>query len=211
MHRSASRRVARSLGLAVVLSLGLAVCGAVFVRFARADTPDPRNCIAPDVLVAAPSGGFTYSVTLRNAANQPTPGATAILDFNSAAGILVCEDQDPDHDRRIVGTAGANGVVTFAVRAGGSGAGTLSVVAQGFVLATVSVRTMDFDGDMDVDANDRAALAALVGTAGPAGDFDDNGTVNATDQALLEQRFGGNCALLDARPATWGSVKDLYR
>ena len=211
MHRSASRRVARSLGLAVVLSLGFAVCGAVFVRVARADAPDPRNCIAPDVLVAAPSGGFIYSVTLRDAANLPTPGASAILDFNSAPGILVCEDQDPDHDRRIVGTAGANGVVTFAVRAGGNGAGTLNVVAQGFVLGTVSVRTMDFDGDMDVDASDRAALATLVGTAGPAGDFDDNGTVNAADQAMLEQRFGGNCVQLDARPATWGLVKDLYR
>jgi hypothetical protein len=211
MHHTATRRVLRSLGLAIALTLGLAVCGAAFVGIARADAPDPRNCIAPDVLVSAPSGGFTYAVTLRDAANQPTPGATAVLDFNPAPGILLCEEHDPDHDRRVLGTAGPTGVVNFSVRAGGHGSGTLEVLAMGIVIATASVRTMDFDGDLDVDANDRNALAALVGTSGPAGDFDHNGSVDAADQAMLEQRLGGNCTLLPARPATWGMVKGLYR
>lgn len=205
------RRLFRALGIAVVLSLGLALVGAAFARVAHADTPDPRYCVAEDVMVAAPGGGFNYTVTLRDGANQPIPGGTAILDFNPAPGILLCDEHDSDHDRRVVGTANSIGVVTFSVRAGGTGAGTLNVIASTFVIATVSVRTMDFDGDMDVDQADRAALAALVGTSGPAGDFDRNGTVDASDQAILEQRFGGNCVLLDARPATWGSVKDLYR
>jgi len=211
MPETAPRRVARSLGLAVALSLGSALALAALANLAHADAPDPRNCTADDFMIAAPGGGFSFVVTLRDGANQPINGATAVLDFNPAPGLLLCDDQDPDHDRRIVGTSGPTGAVTFVVRAGGSGAGTLNVVAASFIIATVSVRTMDFDGDMDVDAADRAALAALLGTAGPAGDFDDNGTVNAADQAIFEQRFGGNCSLLDARAATWGSLKNLYR
>lgn len=205
------RRVFRSLGLAVVLTLGLALASAALARLAHADAPDPRYCIAQPVMVSAPGGGFDYTVTLRDATNQPVPGGTALLDFNGAPGILVCEDMDPDHDRRIVGTANSIGIVTFSVRAGGTGAGTLEVIAASSVIATVSVRTMDFDGDMDVDQSDRSALVALLGTAGPAGDFDLSGLVDAADQSMLEQRYGGNCALLPARAATWGAVKGLYR
>lgn len=210
-NSNAPRRLFRSLGLAVVLTLGLALVSAALARLAHADAPDPRYCVAQPVMVSAPGGGFDYTVTLRDGTNQPVPGGTAILDFNRAPGILVCDDQDPDHDRRIVGTANSIGVVTFSVRAGGTGAGTLDVIASTYVIATVSVRTMDFDGDMDVDQSDRAALVALLGTTGPAGDFDSNGTVDAADQAMLEQRYGGNCTLLPARPATWGQVKGLYR
>lgn len=211
MHDHKPQRLVRSLGLAIALAFGLAVLGAALARVAHADAPDPRYCGADDVMVAAPGGGFSFSVTLRDGLNQPIPGGTAMLDFTPAPDILLCDEDDPEHDRRITGTANSLGVVTFTVRAGGAGAGTLDVIADWFVVETVSVRTMDFDGDMDVDAADRSALAGLVGTAGPAGDFDQNGTVNATDQALLEQRFGGNCALLDARQASWGAVKGLYR
>jgi hypothetical protein len=211
MPGHAPRNLVRSLGIAVLVTLGLAVLGAALARVAHADAPDPRYCTADDVMVAAPGGGFTFSVLLRDGQNQPIPGGAALLDFTPAPGIVLCPEQDPEGDRRITGTANSLGIVTFSVRAGGTGAGTLDVVASWFVVATVSVRTMDFDGDMDVDTADRAALVALVGTSGPAGDFDQNGTVNAADQALLEQRFGGNCALLDVRPTSWGSVKGLYR
>ena len=211
MHRTAVRHVIRSLGIAVILTLALALAGAVFAQVARADAPDPRYCVAPEVLLAAPGGGFHYAVTLRDGTNQPVAGGTAILDFNGAPGLLLCDEDDPDHDKRVVGTANSLGVVTFRVRAGGTGAGTLEVVVAGFVIATVSVRTMDFDGDMDVDQADRAALTALVGTAGPAGDYDQDGLVGSSDQAIFESRYGGNCLLLDVRPTTWGSVKGLYR
>src|SRR5262245_48758383 len=118
MQDNARRRVARSLGIAIALTLGLALAGALFAGVVRADVPDPRNCIAEPVLVSAPSGGFVYHVTLRDGANQPVNGGIAILDFNSAPVLLVCDDQDPDHDRRILGTSNASGVVTFSVRVG---------------------------------------------------------------------------------------------
>jgi hypothetical protein len=212
MHDNARRRVARSLGIAIALTLGLALAGALFAGVVLADVPDPRNCIAEPVLVSAPSGGFAYHVTLRDGANQPVSGGTAILDFNPAPALLVCDDQDPDHDRRIVGTSNASGDIAFMVRVGGNGGvGTIEVITGGLVIATASVRTMDFDGDMDVDAADRTALSALVGTTGPAGDYDQNGTVNAADLAILDSRVGGNCTLLDALPTTWGIIKHRYR
>src|SRR5262245_41366873 len=213
MHDTATarRRVARSLGIAIALTLGLAVAGALFAGVAHADVPDPRNCVAEPVLVTAPSGGFVYHVTLRDGTNQPISGGSAVLDFNSAPGLLICEELDPDHDRRIVGTSNASGLVTFAVRVGGNGGvGTLEVLAGGWVIASVSVRTMDFDGDMDVDSADRPAFAALMGTSGPAGDFDQDGTVDSADQAIFDSRLGGSCTQLDAIPLSWGVIKHRY-
>ena len=221
MHDNARRRVARALGIAIALTLGLALAGALFANVVHADVPDPRNCTAEPVLVTAPNGGFAYHVTLRDGANQPISGGVAIIDFNPSPGLLVCDELDPDHDRRLVGTSNAAGLVTFNVSAGGGdGLGSVEVLAGAFPIATVSVRTMDFDGDLDVDAADRTALSALVGSAGPAGDYDQNGTVDSADVALLDTRLGGDCAVIDVpppvdpppapTPATWGSLKYRY-
>ena len=213
MHDTAPPRSSlwRSLGIAVALSFALAVAGAVFADVVSASAPDPRYCQAPDVLVASPGGGFAYSVQLRDATNQPVPAGMAILDFNSTPGLLLCDEDDPDHDRRVAATSNSAGIVTFRVKVGGTPVGTAQVYIGGNVIETASVRTMDFDGDMDVDASDRAALAGLLGTSGPAGDYNQDGTVSSADQTIFESRFGGNCALVEARASTWGSVKNLYR
>lgn len=211
MDHVALRRVARSLGLAVAISLGSALVLAALARIAHAEAPDPRNCSADEALIAAPNGAFAYKVTLRDAANQPIAGGSALLDFTSAPGIVICDEFDPDHDRRIPGTAGSNGIVTFLVRAGGTSGGALTVVVGPFAIATVQVLTMDLDGDLDVDAADRVLLVALLGTPGPTGDYDRNGIVDAADQATFENQFGGSCTQLDAQPITWGAVKGLYR
>jgi len=201
-------KIVAALALALFLSLTLAFAGA-FV--AHADVPDPRNCVADSNLVASPGGGFAYTVLLRDAANQPLPGATVVLDFTTAPGIVLCADQDVDHDGRIFATTNAIGSATFYVKAGGNSSGRVTVGTALDVVVRARPRTTDFDGDLDVDGADRTALAGMVGTSGPAGDFDKNGIVNAADQALFEQRFGNNCTLTPTLPETWGRVKDLYR
>jgi len=206
--RRAAGNIALALGLAVVLSLAFAL-GVAAV--ARADVPSVRFCTADSTLVLSPGGGFAYTVHLRDDTNVPVPGATVVLDFTNAIGVTLCSDQDPDNDRRVFGTTNAAGVATFWIKGGGATTGTVTVGSAFDVITHAHVVTTDFDGNMTVDASDRAALAALVGSAGPAGDLDRNGTVNANDQAMFEAHFGNTCAETAAVVMTWGRLKSMFR
>lgn len=206
--RQAASKIARALGLAVVLSLALALGVAAI---ARADVPDTRFCNADSDLVASPGGGFPYVVSLHDNANVPVANATVVLDFTSAPGVVLCTDQDSDADRRILMLTNALGLATFYVKAGGSTAGYVTVGTALDVIRHAHFVTTDFDGSMTVDSSDRATLAGLVGDAGPVGDLDENGVVNAADQALFEARFGNNCTTTGAVLMTWGRVKSLFR
>jgi hypothetical protein len=206
--RAAAHRLLGALGTALLLSLLLALVGAAI---ARADVPSAAYSIADTNLVASPDGGFSYVVWLRDAANQPIPGATVVLDFTNAAGIQLCGSQDTDHDGRLLATTDVSGKATFQVKAGGTTTGRAVVGAGIDVLARPWPRTTDLDGDSDVDAQDQAALNALVGTSGPKGDLDKNGVVDAADVALLAAHVGGNCIAVPAFQPSWGSLKARYR
>jgi hypothetical protein len=206
--RITRKRFVFSIVASVLISLVLALASAAV---ANANTPDPRNCIADTELLGSPGGGFLYSVTLRDAANQAIAGGTVVLDFTSAPGIVICSDQDTDLDGRLLGTTNGAGVCTFYVKAGGNSTGYVIVGTAIEAITQAAPRTPDFDGDLDVDAVDRAALAALLGTSGPAGDFDLNGIVNGADQTIFESRFGHTCTLTPVQAETWGAVKAMYR
>jgi hypothetical protein len=206
--RVAAQRLFRALGTAVFLSLLLAVLSAAI---ARADVPDAANCVADSNMVASPDGGFAYTVLVRDNSNYPIAGATVVLDFTSAPGIHLCGSQDTDLDGRLIGTSDANGSATFYIKGGGLTTGRVAVGTALDVIVEARLRTLDLDGDSDVDANDQAALNALLGTAGPAGDFDKNGIVDSADVAILNAHLGGNCASSPAFQQSWGAVKALYR
>jgi hypothetical protein len=206
--RAAAHRLLGALASALLLSLVLALASAAI---ARADVPSAAYSIADTNLVASPDGGFSYVVWLRDSADQPLPGATVVLDFTNAAGIQLCGSQDTDHDGRLLATTDISGKATFQVKAGGSTTGRATVGSGIDVIALVRPRTTDLDGDSDVDAQDQAALNALVGTAGPKGDLDRNGIVDAADVALLAAHVGGNCITVPAFQPSWGSLKARYR
>jgi hypothetical protein len=206
--RAAAQRLLGALGLALLLSLGLALGVAAL---AHADVPDARFCIADTNLVASPDGGFAYTVLLRDNANAPIANGTVVLDFTNAPGIVLCNEQDPDHDGRLIGVTNGAGSVTFYVKAGGQSTGRVRVGTAIDLIALARPRTTDLDGDLDVDSADQAALNALVGTSGPNGDLDRNGSVNSADSAIEAGHVGGNCTFTASNNATWGQLKALYR
>jgi hypothetical protein len=206
--RSAAHSMLHALGLALALSLALALGVAAL---AHADVPDVRYCVADTNLAASPDGGFAYTVLLRDNANAPIANGTVVLDFTNAPGIVLCNEQDTDHDGRLLGTTNAAGSVTFYVKAGGTSTGRVRIGTAIDLITLARPRTTDFDGDLDVDVADQAAINALVGTAGPNGDLDRNGTVDAVDTTIEAAHVGGNCTFTASNHATWGSLKALYR
>jgi hypothetical protein len=206
--RDAAHRLLIALLCACALSLLLALATAAV---AHADVPDVYNSIADTNLVASPDGGFSYVVWLRDASNMPITNVYVILDFTGAPGIQLCSSQDSDHDGKLVVVSDGTGRATFTVKAGGTSNGTVTVGTALAIIKTVHLISTDLDGDNDVDAQDQAALTALMGTSGPPGDFDKNGTVNAADATIQNAHLGGSCTTTPALPQTWGGLKALYR
>ena len=206
--RASAHKLIVALLCATALSLLLALATAAV---AHADVPDTRFSVADTNLVASPDGGFDYTVLLRDATNSPIVNATVVLDFTGAPGILLCASQDPDHDGKLIQTTDGAGRAIFRVKAGGESNGTVSVGTTLDVIAYAHPRTTDLDGDMTVDAQDQAELSTLMGTSGPAGDLDHNGTVDSADAAIESAHVGGSCTATPARPATWGGLKASYR
>ncbi len=206
--RAAAHKLITALALAIALSLLMALS---LAAVARADVPDVRFCVADTNLVASPDGGFGYTVLLRDNANAPIVGGTVVLDFTEAVGITLCNEQDSDHDGRILGATNSAGSVTFYVKAGGVSSGRVRVGTALDLITQARPRTTDFDGDLDVDTTDQDAINALVGTAGPTGDLDRNGVVDSVDVALEAGRVGSTCTNTASSVATWGSVKARYR
>ena len=206
--RVSAQRLLTSLATALATSLLLALLSAAV---AHADVPDVYYSIADTNLVTSPDGGFSYVVWLRDANNTPITNVYVILDFTGAPGVQLCSSQDTDHDGKLIVVSDGAGRATFNVKAGGRSNGTATVGTPLDVIRTVHFISTDLDGDNDVDAQDQAALNALMGTSGPTGDLDRNGTVNSADAAIQNAHLGGTCTQTPAIQQSWGAVKALYR
>lgn len=206
--RTSAHKLIVALLCATALSLLLALATAAV---ANAGVPSAAFSIADTTLVASPDGGFDYTVWLRDSSNMPITNATIVLDFTGAPGIELCASQDTDLDGKLLLVSDDLGHATFHVKAGGTSNGLVTVGTTNDVFAHAHPRTTDLDGDHDVDAADQAALTALMGTAGPAGDLDENGTVNSADAAIEAAHVGGTCTATPALGTTWGAVKASYR
>jgi len=206
--RASAQRLLTALATALAIALLLALLSAAV---AHADVPDVYYSIADTNLVASPDGGFNYVVWLRDANNTPITNVYVILDFTGAPGIQICSSQDSDHDGKLIVVSDGAGRATFNVKAGGTSNGTVTVGTALDVIKHIHLISTDLDGDNDVDAQDQAALSALMGTSGPTGDFDKNGTVNSADAAILNSHLGGSCSTTPAVQQSWGALKAQYR
>jgi hypothetical protein len=177
---------------------------------ARAGVPDPKNSTADTCMVISPAGVFSYKVTVRDESAAPVSGVQVVLDFTPAPGMNLCDQSDPDHDRRIVGTTDLNGTVTFNVRGGGQTSGFVVVSAFAQTIVLAHVRSTDLNGDLAVTAADVTLHQGLPANS-LAGDYNCDGVTDSVDRGILSVEVGTDCNTTPVLDSTWGKLKASYR
>jgi len=139
------------------------------VRPSVSALPNPATSFVSPCFVSCPQGDIAFTVIVHDAANNPEPGASVILDFGACPGATFCAAQEPgtviNPSLRYVGRAAdASGTAVFHARVGGLCPGAqMRAIADGVVLALRNVASMDQDGNLVVDAADQALVAGKVG------------------------------------------------
>ena len=197
----------------------------VFHGSAQGGVPSAANSTVTPCLVACPLGDITFSVVVRDIANNPLAGASVVLDFSSCPEAFICTTpgMTPDpytvfpESRLIRMFTDALGSTNFPLRVGGLCAlATVSVFANGTLLATRGLASPDQDGNgvvVSVIGNDDPLYLPKVGTNDPTADFDCDGDVDPDDTFIFYAHHSHACeGFVDpARRSTWGRVKSFYR
>jgi hypothetical protein len=190
-----------------------------FANPALASVPSPANSNVPDCLITGPGGNFAFPVTVRDIAFIPISNSNVVIDFTGCSAVVPCPVGANDGYIYDAGThtirafTGAGGLVTFKFRAGGGCSGAVvRVFADGVLLKSVRIASVDQNGDLSVDGADVAADHAKIGTADLSGDVDCSGGVDATDESIVALHVGTSCTHpTESRRGTWGSLKTIYR
>jgi len=208
---------------ATLLLLALALLGAPST--APAAVPSPVNSTLPACMALCPLGDMSFSVTVRDFANNPIAGSTVVLNFSGCPnGAFICPQRPSDPyivdlpTRSIRMVTNAAGTVTFPARIGGVGpAGCAAVFADGVLMRNYALASPDQNGNgvavtiVDVD---ETLFNAKLGTVDPTADFDcSGGAVDLNDQIIFDRHLSHSCdGIVDALPrSTWGSLKLHYR
>jgi hypothetical protein len=187
-----------SLTLTVVLTATAilagrpAFCGTTCVPLG---IPNPSACWVPLSAPACPAGDLSYTVTViaypcePGGPSLPVFNARVVLDIARCATLDTCASGGG-----LVRNSQGNGNAQFLLHAGGgSGDSCVAVSADGFFLRHVYLASTDQDGDLDVDDDDVAILAAKVGTDDPSGDINGDGHVTNIDLSLVYQHLNHGC------------------
>jgi hypothetical protein len=155
------------------------------------------------VVPASDVGSFT--VIIRDIANNPIVGANVVIDLSGALDVEICADQlDPGlvvncAAKTVSHATDANGSVTFTILGGSNGAGNAStllgggkIFANGTLIQSPTISAYDLDGSGGVGANDFSAWLGDFGSGLPYGrsDYDCSGTVGVNDLSLWLKAFG---------------------
>ena len=180
-----------------ILVLGL--LGLAFHTTARADVPSPENTSAPSRIVLGGLGSDghpdpcgQFCLTVRDASGQPIAGSLVIVDFTDARGLRMPAEQSDAFAYRRCGPAmfgkvtAADGTVCFRL-AGKLGDGweaiaRANIVADGVVIASPHVGTLDLDSGDGVSAADLAKWLQLFFSSNCGlADLDGSGDLGAGD------------------------------
>ena len=197
-------------------TLILAALGVLIGPLAYGAVPDPARSYVDPCLRVCPAGDMVIHVVVRDAANNPQPGALVESDLCACPGIVLCPSLPIGpvvSSCTLVATADAAGVVDFRLRAGTCN-GQVTVRADGVLLAIRNaVSSPDQNGDLTVDAVDAAILTGnLGGPYDPTADLNCSGSLEPGDTGVLNAHLGHSCAaVVPVQPRSWGTIKMLYR
>ena len=211
-------RFATTLALAGALSTAAAPS-------ASAGVPSPANSTLPACMAFCPLGDMSFTVTIRDLANNPVANSSVVITFENCTNghVFVCP-QRPNDPYTVNPTTpsirmftDASGKATFPARVGGTGpAGCAAVFADGVFMRSYALASPDQDGSgaaVGIGA-DPALFAAKLGSLDPTADFDcSGGPVDGADQLIFDQHLSHGCdGIVDAvGRRTWGSLKLHYR
>jgi hypothetical protein len=206
----------RLVTLALRAALLVAALAVLFSSTASSAVPSPANSSHDPCFVACPLGDLTYHVTVRDIANNPVASSAVLLDY-SQCGFVHCANPGPgiivnDAIRAMTAISNAAGVASFPLKMGGC-CPAVNIIADGVLLATVSMKSPDQDASLVVNGTDQSILTALMSAPyNVCGDLDCNGVVGASDLTLLLAHNGHGCSgVVPTRTRSWGSVKTFYR
>ncbi len=194
--------------------VGIALAAAVLAGLAPAAiaaVPAPANCTVETALIGtwtgaavstavtpcAPNQPELFLVVVRDAANLPIPGATVKV-LLAGSGTHFHTVQDPGvinvcPGNEMAMTADASGTVRMNLRiAGSNDAPSALVVADGVPLATLPIRSPDYDGDGRVGLSDFAIFASdflSPALPHPRSDFDNCPTTQLPDFAFFVTQY----------------------
>jgi len=172
----------------------LALCSSVVF----ATVPDPTKCsVAPgdalNGLVTAPDSpapisATLYTITVRNAANNPIPNASVVIEFPAPTNIRNCTTANN------TATTNAQGVANITLRGGGCkiSAGAGLVKANGVVIRTYNnVKSPDWDGAAASGAMTLADLLAFraVPVFPFCHDYNNDNTMNLSDTLIFSSAY----------------------
>ena len=188
---------------------------------ATACVPSSQLCSTPAIIrlvgsaggvADAPAGSFT--VVVRDLANNPVPGAAVVLDLSGCPDATICPDQlDPNEVVNLTAKTvrkfvDANGQATFTIVGGSTGNGNAAVVSNGAVikglvngavrifgngtlLGSPNFATYDLDGSGGLGPTDLSVFLTDIASGTPfaRSDFSGDGVLNATDMCLWLTTF----------------------
>jgi hypothetical protein len=204
----------------------LVALGLVAASAAMAGIPSPANCTVPTFIDVVGTNGTaadvygTYTVTVRDVANNACPGSIVTLNFSGAPDIRLATDIAPVGQVNTCNvatkTTDGSGVATFIVAGAarnsgglvtGAGLGGMTVRADGYVLGAVTAAAFDENGALGLPGVTGADLSAWLTDAGLFGgagnplykgrsDFNHDGQITGSDLSTFLGLMGlGNSSL----------------
>jgi hypothetical protein len=190
----------------------LTAAGLLAASAAMAGVPSAANSsVPPCISLVGSSGGVadalgTFTVTVRDLANNPLSGASVVVDLSACLDLSICDDQldanalvnCPSKTTRKF-TDGL-GQVTFTVLGGGTlgePASTLlgggRIFANGTLIGSPTVSAYNLDGQLGVAGGDLAFFLTDFSSGINYGrsDFDCNGSIGGGDLSFWLTGFGG--------------------